>query len=676
MSASSAVRTRAEALRQQLNSHNYRYHVLDDPVISDVEFDRLVQELAELETSHPELIAPDSPTQRAGGAPSDKFTRVRHPVPILSLSNAFKIDDVRAWYGRLLRLSPAVEQAGFVVEPKVDGLTVVLHYHDGAFRMGATRGDGEVGEDITSNLRTVKALPLRIPVEGKETPPRRLVVRGEAYIPVKAFEAMNARLAAAGMRTYMNPRNAAAGALRQLDPKLTANRPIRLLCYSIVQAEGGVPGTQWQRLQWLRQLGFPIAADVVQRFDDLDAALEYAASWMTRRETLSYEADGMVIKLDDLSVAEALGVAGKDPRGQIAYKFTAREASTQLIDVTVNVGRTGVLTPAAVLEPVEVGGVTVRQATLHNFDTIAEKDIRIGDRVMLKRAGDVIPYVIGPVLAARTGSETRVPLPSACPACGEAVVRPEGEVALYCVNAACPAQLIRNLEHFVSRGAMDITGLGIKIVQQLVEAGRVRDVADLYRLSEEQLQGLEGFGEKKIANLLGALQASADRPLSRLINALGIRGVGEVMAADLARAFGSLDALARASREALEAVEGVGPNTAQSVLDWFSHPANRQVLRKLKRAGVRPEAEAPPVQAEGGPLAGKAFVITGSLPTFTREGARDYIQAHGGKVSDSVSRKTDYLVVGESPGSKLEKARRLNVSTLDEAALRRLVERG
>jgi DNA ligase (NAD+) len=664
---------RLEELRRQIDYHNYRYHVLDDPVISDYEFDQLMQELRSIEESHPEWITPTSPTQRAGGQPVEKFIKVRHPAPILSLANAFSAQDVRAWYERILRLDERVARAHYVIEPKIDGLTVVLHYQDGNFVRGATRGDGEVGEDITPNLRTVRSVPLHIPVDPNgPQPPSRLVVRGEIYMNIADFEQLNKRLEEKGEKTYLNPRNTAAGSLRQLDPNLTATRPLRLLTYAIVDSDGEIPQTQWETLAYLRALGFPVTSEA-QLCQDLDEVIRVAGSWAQRRSSLPYEADGIVIKINDLRLADELGFVGKDPRGAIAYKFPAQEVTTRLLDIGVNVGRTGRLTPYAILEPVEIGGVIVKQATLHNFDYIAEKDIRIGDRVRLKRAGEVIPYVIGPVEAARDGSERVFQPPHLCPACGEPVENIPGEVDWFCVNAACPEQLIRNLEHFVSRGAMDIVGLGIKIVEQLVAAGFVKDVADLYTLTRHQLLSLEGFADKKADNILEAIQASRSRSLPRLITALGIRGVGEVAAADLAEHFGDLEALSKATLEDLQQIEGIGPNIAQGIVDWFARPANQHVLEKLRRAGVWPRQEAARQPAGPRPLEGLTFVVTGTLPSLSREDAKALIQAHGGKVTDSVSKSTSYLVLGENPGSKLDKARQLNIPILDEAGLRKLV---
>lgn len=661
---------RLAELRKTIHFHNYRYHVLDDPIISDVEFDRLMAELKKIETEHPEWVTDDSPTQRAGAQPAEKFKKVRHPAPILSLANAFSAQDVSAWFERIAKIDERVRDADFVVEPKIDGLSVILHYQDGIFVMGATRGDGEVGEDVTSNLRTVHSVPLRIPVENETAIPfGRLVVRGEIFMNIEDFESLNRRLEQAGEKTYLNPRNTAAGSLRQLDSALTATRPLNLLTYQIVETEIPIPNLQWDRLEWLRRLGFPVTR-VATVQPDLESAIRECDTWVTRRSTLPFEVDGMVIKINDRELADSLGFVGKDPRGALAYKFPAQEVTTRLLDIGVNVGRTGVLTPYAILEPVDIGGVIVKQATLHNFDYIAEKDIRVGDRVRVKRAGEVIPYVIGPILDLRDGSEQNYVSPRTCPVCGEAVEKFPGEVAWYCVNAACPAQLIRNLEHFVSRGAMDIVGLGIKNVEQLVEARLVNDAADLYSLKKQDLLGLEGFANKKADNLLESINVSKQQSLEHLLNALGIRGVGEVTAVDLAARFQDLDELSHATLAQLQEIEGIGPNIAQAIVDWFERPANQNILAKFKLTGVWPREERTQTKPAGLlPLAGYVFVITGTLPSFSREEIRTYIQNLGGKVTDSVSKKTSYLVAGDAAGSKLLKAQDLGVPVLDEAGL-------
>lgn len=663
---------RLNELRKLIQEHNYRYHVLDAPTISDVEFDRLLVELREIEAEFPEWVTPDSPSQRVGGYVSDRFDKVTHPVPILSLANAFDTDGVVAWLDRIAKIDPRVYETDFVVEPKLDGLTVVLHYENGILVQGATRGDGEVGEDITVNLKTVGSIPLRIPTtEDGPPPPERLVVRGEVFINLDDFARLNERQAEAGEKVYQTPRNTAAGALRNLDSSITASRPLRIYCYTILISSDPMPVTQLDSLNLLKAYGFPVA-DYIFPCKNIKEVVAVCQDWVEKRDTIAYEIDGMVVKIDDLALADSLGIVGKDPRGAIAFKFPAKEVTTQLLDIGVNVGRTGVLTPYAILEAVEVGGVVVRQATLHNFDFIEEKDIRIGDRVRIKRAGDVIPYVVGPILEER-GNNGIMPAPYApptvCPACNEPVSRLEGEVALYCVNPGCPEQLVRNIEHYVSRSTLDIVGMGTKIVEQLVTEGLVHNFSDLYSLKKEDLLKMEGFAEKKAENLLASIQDSKQQPLEKFIFALGIRGVGEVVGRDLALHFHSLDNLKKATIEELEAVEGIGPNIAQAIVEWFSHEANLEVLEELRLAGMWPviTEEDPP---EGSlPFEGKVFVVTGTLANFTREGIKSYIQERGGRVSSSVSAKTSYVVVGENPGSKLGKANQLGVPVLDEAGL-------
>lgn len=669
--------TEYHKLVQEINLHNYRYHVLDDPIISDVEFDRLLLQLREIEAHHPEWVTSDSPTQRVGAPISEKFSKVKHPSPILSLANGFNPEDIRAWIERIAKLDSRVLNADFVIEPKIDGLTVVLHYHNGIFVQGATRGDGVIGEDITSNLRTIRVLPMRIPVDAQEKPaPSKLVVRGEAFINKQDFEKLNQSLEEAGEKTFLNPRNTAAGALRQLDPNITAARPLVLLTYAIVDSDGEIPTRQWDTLIYLRNLGFPVSS-LSEYCPNLETVIQKCADWQQKRDQIPFEVDGVVIKLNDLNLAKELGVVGKDPRGAIALKFPAREVTTRIEDIRVNVGRTGVLTPYAVFEPVEIGGVIVKQATLHNFDFIAEKDIRIGDRVMVKRAGDVIPYVIGPVKDLRNGTEKTYTPPQQCPACNQPVEKFEGEVAWYCVNNACPAQLIRNIEHFVSRSAMNIAGLGIKIVEQLVESGIVKSVSDLYSLTRDDLLKLDGFADKKAENLLQAIQASKDQTLARLINGLGIHGVGEVMAADLANHFRSIDKLASTTQDELLTLEGIGPNISTAIVDWFQQDANRQVIRQLEQAGVNVAIANPAPEEAGKPasLAGLTFVITGTLPSMSRDEAKELIQQNAGKVTDSVSKNTSFLVVGENAGSKLEKAQKLNIPILSEQDLLQMIHK-
>lgn len=664
---------RAAELRRTLNEHIYRYFILNEPIITDAEYDALYHELKTLEAEHPELITPDSPTQRVGSDLQADLPKVRHPRPVLSLGNAFSAADVRAWHDRIRRLLPADTPLDFVVEPKFDGLTVVLTYRNGVLEQGATRGNGEVGDDVTPNVRTVRSIPLRIPVDPSQPPaPARLVVRGEVLFLKKDFEALNRRMIEDGLPPYANPRNTASGTLKQKDARITASRPLTAYCYAIVEADGDVPATQWETLHYLHALGFKVALDVARHFDSLDDALAYIESFQDRRHDLPYEADGLVIKVNSHALFEELGVVGKDPRGAIAYKFPAEEVTTRLIGVTHNVGRTGVLTPGAVLEPVAVSGVTVRQASLHNYDLIRLKDIRIGDTVIVKRSGEVIPYVVGPVIAARTGDEQPIEPPETCPACGTPVQRAEGEVAYYCPNASCPERVARNVEYFVSRGAMDIAGLGERGVRQLLAAGLIHDEADLFTLRAEDLLKLEGYAEKKVENLLKNIEAAKDRPLDRLIGALGIRGVGTTIAALLVEHYGSIDALAAATQEELEQIPGLGPHIAGAIVEWFSQERNRALIEKFRRAGVRLQREAQ-VQPASNALAGMTFVLTGTLPTLTRSEAEVLIAQHGGRVTGSVSQKTSYVVVGAEPGSKLQKAQQLGIPLLDEDGLLALI---
>ncbi len=667
------LQKRVDEIRQEISHHNYRYYVLNKPVVSDSEYDLLMVELRKIEDEHPDWITPDSPTQRTGAPLSERFTKLRHPAAILSLGNAFDEHGVRAWYERISRLDERVRETDFVVEPKLDGLTVVLHFQNGIFSQGATRGDGEVGEEVTSNLRTIRSLPLRVPIQqGGIEIPEFLVVRGEVFMYLKDFEKLNRRLSEAGEKMYLNPRNTAAGSLRQLDPQLTSTRPLNLLTYDIVASDRTLWATDEERLRFLKKIGFPVVDWTY--CEDIDSAIDVSLDIVEQRYNMPYEADGVVIKINDLNLAEDLGVVGKDPRSAIAFKFPAVEVTTQLRDIGVNVGRTGVLTPYAILEPVEISGVIVKQATLHNFEYIAEKDIRPGDRVLVKRAGDVIPYVIGPVIDVRTGDEMPYTPPRKCPVCDQEVEHIEGEVAWYCVNAACPAQLIRNIEHFVSRGAMDIVGLGIKIVEQLVQSGLVKDVADLYTLSKDKLLQLDGFADKKAENLLSAIEGSKNQNLSRLLTALGIRGVGEVGATELARQFNNIENLSAATFDDLIEIEGIGPNIAQAVVDWFNSPTNLKVLIKLHNAGVRPESGTQMSQTESAQVfSGQIFVITGTFPEFSRQQAKEFIEDHGGRVTGSVSKKTSYLVLGENPGSKSVKAEELGIPILDEEGLRKLV---
>lgn len=677
-------------LVQEINYHNHRYHVMDDPVISDSEYDALLRQVREIEELQPEWIVEESPTRRAGSVVSSKFNKVEHANPVLSLANAFGAADAIAWFDRISKLDDRVAKSGFVVEPKIDGLSVVLRYQNGVFVQGATRGDGSIGEDITSNLRTVSGIPLRLPVDPKaklSLPiPSELVVRGEVFMFNRDFERLNEELKESGQKTYQNPRNTAAGSLRQLDPSVTAKRPLAILVYQILHHSGGeIPTTQWELLAWLKQIGFP-TADVSSRFASFKDAVNFTEQWETKRDELGYEADGMVIKLDDLTTSAALGFVGKDPRGAIAFKFPGREVTTTLLDIGLTVGRTGVITPYAILEGVNINGVFVERATLHNFDFILEKDIRVGDRVLVKRAGEVIPYVIGPITDLRNGTESAYSLPGSCPECGTNLEKIAGEVALFCTNSTCPARITRGIEHFVSKGAMDIVGMGGKIVEKLIESGAVKDVADIYALDKvtviEALTQKDRKSEKdppgKMAeNLLKAIENSRSQPLRRLITALGISNIGEVAANDLADHFGDLDSIFSASADELTSIEGMGPTMAQAIRDWYLIEANRTVLKKFKKLGLWPTVSTRSgIVEKDGALNGMTFVVTGTLPTLGRDGVKELIESNGGKVTDSVSKNTSYLVLGEKPGSKHQKALKLNIPILSEAELYALVEKG
>ncbi|MBN1248058.1 MAG: NAD-dependent DNA ligase LigA [Anaerolineae bacterium] len=663
---------RAAELRDLITFHEYRYHVLDSPLISDGQFDALVDELREIEQAHPDLITPDSPTQRVGGKPAEGFEKVEHPAPILSLDKATSREELFAWHARISRLMPEdAPPISYVVEPKFDGLTVVLHYREGRLVLGATRGDGRVGEDITPNLRTIPTIPLRIPTTPDgPVPPPYLVVRGEVLILLEDFTALNDRLLENNEPAFANPRNAAAGSLRQLDPQITASRPLRLYAYSIVVADGAVPTTQWETLALLEALGFPHPREI-EAFDSLEAVADYCESMVDRRDQLPYEADGLVIKINQLDVQEALGTVGGRPRGAVAYKFPAQEAITTMLDVEFSVGRTGIITPAAILEPVPIAGVTVSRASLHNFDAVAERDIRVGDRVVVKRAGDVIPYVTGPLVEARSGDEKPIEPPTVCPSCGEPVVHAEGEIAYSCINASCPAQLVQKLTYFAS--VMDIEGIGERTAQQLVDEGLIHDPVDVYDLKKADLVDLEGFADKKADNLLAAIEASKKRSFAQVLTALGIRGVGSTVAVLLTTHLPSLAALQSATQEEIAAIEGLGPITAENILTWFSRPRHQEILRKLDRAGLNLVAETrEPAELGEQPLAGLNFVITGTL-SRPRNEISDWITSLGGKVTASVSTKTDYLVVGEDAGgSKYNKAQALGTPMLSEEALMQL----
>lgn len=672
------VKVRIEQLKAQINYHNYRYYVLDSPEVSDAEYDALMRELRQLETKYPPLVTPDSPTQRVGAAPVAAFGVVEHPRPLLSLANAFSREELLAWYTRAAKLVGG-QHLDLVGEHKIDGLAVALTYVNGQFTTGATRGDGWRGEDITQNLRTIRSIPLSV---SREAPPR-FEVRGEVFLPKVAFNKLNQERAAEGLPLFANPRNAAAGSVRQLDPRVTARRPLDIYIYALGWAEGkATPDTHWATMHYLKSMGFKINPHNV-RVAGIDQVEEYHRTWVEKRESLPYEADGIVAKVDSLALQESLGFVGHEPRWAIAYKFPAVQGATRLKEIRISVGRTGTLNPYAVLEPVAVGGVTLERAALHNEDDIRRKDIREGDWVYVQRAGEVIPEVVGPIKGRRSGQEKdfsilekifdREKQRPACPVCGAEVFRPEGEVMYYCSNAACPAQVQERLEHFASRGGMDIRGLGESTIALLLKEGLVKDVSDIYHLKEkkERLLELERMGEKSVENLLNQIEKSQETPLPRLIFALGIRHIGEEMAQVLAEHFSNIDELADASREALMSISAVGPKIADSVVAFFRQAENKRIIQRLKAAGVNPQAEK--VKAEALPLAGMEFVITGRLAAFSRPEAEARVKALGGSAKDNVTRQTTYLVAGADPGAKLARAQSLGIKRLTEEEFLRLI---
>ncbi|NLG68102.1 MAG: NAD-dependent DNA ligase LigA [Firmicutes bacterium] len=664
-----AVQERVRALRDQIAYHDYRYYVLDAPVISDAEYDALMRELRELEQRHPQLVTPDSPPQRVGGAPLPEFGSVRHRTPMLSLDNAYSVEELRAWAARVARLLPG-EPVSFVTELKIDGLAISLEYEDGRFVRGATRGDGTVGEDVTQNLRTIRSIPLRLRCDGSVS----LDVRGEVYMVKSAFARLNEERARRGEPLFANPRNAAAGSVRQLDPSVTAGRPLDIFCYTLAYLEGmELPPTHWERLQLLRELGLRVNPHV-RRCESLDEVVDYIEYWSHRRHELDYETDGIVVKVDRIDQQERLGTTAKSPRWAIAYKYPAEQAVTRVLAIDVNVGRTGALTPVAVLEPVRLGGTTVSRAGLHNEDIIRKLDVRVGDWVKVQKAGEIIPEVVEVLKERRSGQEHPFQMPESCPVCGARGGRPEGEAIWRCVNRQCRAQLVEGLIHFASRDAMDIEGLGPALVTQLVERGLVSSPADLYRLDVDRLATLERMGPKSAANVVGAIQASKGRGLARLLYALGIRHVGEGTARDLARHFGSIEAIMQASVEELMKVPDVGEVVARSIREFFDEPANRRLGQELASLGVVTTQAREPRPSAASPFAGKRVVVTGTLSRYSRREVEELLASLGAQVSGSVSAKTDYLVVGESPGSKLDKARALGVTILDEPTFYRMLE--
>jgi DNA ligase (NAD+) len=663
---------RVAELRSLIRHHSYRYHVLDDPEISDAEYDVLVRELERLEEAHPELVTPDSPTQRVGAPPSDLFAPVTHRERMFSLDNAESAEDLEAWERRLQRQLGELP-SGFVCEPKIDGLAVSLTYEGGRLTIGATRGDGTAGENVTANLRTVAAVPL---VLLGDDVPEILEVRAEVYMPLAAFEELNRTQEEAGERLFVNPRNAAAGAVRQKNPAVTASRRLSIWAYQAGFVSGSaVPASHMETLEWLRSLGFAVSP-LARRCRGPAEVLDYVARLEEDRHELAYQTDGVVVKVDSLAEQGRLGFTAKSPRWAIAYKFPAEEQTTKLLAIEVNVGRTGAVTPYAVLEPVFVGGATITNATLHNEDEIGRKDLRVGDTVVVRRAGDVIPEVVAPVPSLRSGAEKPWSMPTICPFCGSPVERAEGEAVARCTGGfSCPSRVREHLFHFAGRGAMDIEGLGYKTIDLLLGENLVEDVADIFTLAPDVLLHREGWGEVSVRNLMAAIDAARDRPLARLITGLGIPLVGSTVARLLASRFRTMEALLEAGEEELDSIDGIGPEIVRSVREWSTDPANRRLVDKLARAGVRMSDPEP----EGGTaalLAGMTLVLTGTLEGFTRDEAQAAVEARGGRVTGSVSSRTTAVVAGEAAGSKLEKARRLGVPVLDEEAFEELLQKG
>jgi DNA ligase (NAD+) len=674
MKTSEDIQQTLDSLRKQIRFHNYRYHVLDDPEVPDAEYDRLMRQLQALEKEYPDLVTSDSPTQRVGDEPVASFGTVQHRLPMLSLDNAFSEEELREFHRRVsdrLELEDDADALQYMAEPKLDGAAVSLLYEDGHLVRGATRGDGMKGEDITHNVRTIEAVPLRLIGKGY---PETLEVRGEVYMPKAGFEAYNERALAAGEKTFVNPRNAAAGSLRQLDPKLTAERPLDIYVYSVGIVEGGnLPGLHSEILDQLQHWGFKVCPER-RVVDGIDGCLAFYEDIGARRNSLGYEIDGVVYKVDSLLQQRELGFVSRAPRWAIAHKFPAQEELTTVLGVEFQVGRTGAVTPVARLEPAFVGGVTVSNATLHNIDELHRKDVRVGDTVTIRRAGDVIPEVVGVITGRRPKGTRRVQLPKTCPVCGSAVAREDGEAVARCTGGLfCSAQRAEAIKHFVSRRAMDVDGFGAKLIEQLVSMGRIKTPADLYQLSKEELAEMERMGEKSAENLIKSVEQSKSTSLSRFLFALGIREVGEATATALASHFGKLPSIMSATEDELVAVPDVGPIVASRIRHFFDEQHNLEVIQLLQDLGITwPDSE-PQVIAQDGPLFGKTFVLTGTLSNMTRDEAKGLIQERGGKVTGSVSKKTDFVVFGENPGSKLSKAQKLEVATLDEQAFAALL---
>jgi len=675
------AKKRAGELRREIAQHDHRYYVLDDPVISDPEYDDLLRELREIEEANPELLVPDSPTQRVGGKPLDKFKQVEHHEPMLSLANARDEDELRAWAKRVERQLERLDISGreirYVTEPKVDGLAISLTYENGVFTRGATRGDGRIGEDVTQNLRTIKAIPLRI-----EDAPELVEVRGEVYLPIAGFTKVNEQRAQDGESTFANPRNAAAGSLRQLDSSITATRPLSIWCYGLVwgirrgtappkTGLSGEPKAHSESLEWLKERGFKVNDDI-SILHGVDEVAERCRWWEGRREALDFEIDGVVVKVDDRGLQRELGVAGREPRWAVAWKFAPTTATTKLNKIVWNVGRTGHLLPFAMLEPVHVSGVTVSTATLHNEEDLERKDVREGDEVVVMRAGDVIPQVVSPIIQRRKRGARKPKPPKKCPLCETPTVKPDDGVFTICPNrTGCPGQQFQHVKHF--RGALEIEGLGEKNAYRFLQEGVISDAADIYDLTAERIAELEGFGQISAENLIEEIEGSKRKPFSRVLYALGIPGIGFVNAESLAEHFGTMDALLEATPEEIERAEGIGPVLAEQIYEELSEERTRQLVERLRKAGLRMELDPSERRKQGGPLDGRTLVLTGTLPNLSREQATKLIRLAGGKVVNSVSKKTDYVIAGDSPGSKLAKAEELGVDVIDEGRLQKLV---
>ncbi|WP_163539176.1 NAD-dependent DNA ligase LigA [Gracilibacillus sp. YIM 98692] len=657
-----------ESLREALNQYNYEYHVLDNPTVSDFEYDKKMQELKEIEESFPSLIMPDSPSQRVGGEPLDAFKKVNHRVPMLSLGNAFNEEDLKD-FDRRVREGLDADHVTYVCELKIDGLAISLRYQDGLLVQGATRGDGTTGEDITSNLKTIRSIPLRIKDENP------IEVRGEAFMPQSAFLSLNEAREANGEEPFANPRNAAAGSLRQLDPKIAAKRQLDIFIYAVGEWESGTLATHSERLQYLQELGFKTNPEW-QKCDGIEEVIDYIDNWVDQRANISYDIDGIVIKVDNLEAQEQLGFTAKSPRWAIAYKFPAEEAVTTLTDIELSVGRTGVVTPTAILDPVKVAGTTVQRASLHNEDLIKEKDIRISDTVVIKKAGDIIPEVVRVVEDMRDKELEPFSMPNECPSCQSELVRLEEEVALRCINPNCPAQLKEGLIHFVSRLAMNIDGLGEKVIEQLFREGLIHTIADLYRLEREELLKLDRMGEKSVQNLLKAIEQSKQNSLEKLLFGLGIRYVGSKAARTLAAHFETMENLQKATLDDLVAIDEIGDKMADSIVRYFEDEEVEHLISELKKLGLNFTYDGPRAAdvSEDSPFSGKTVVLTGKLAIFTRQEAKQRIEALGGKVTGSVSKKTDLLIAGEDAGSKLDKAKKLDVDVWDEVHLQEVLE--